>query len=180
MSGRSQGWPGPGAYSSADPHQLFREMNPIAEGRYGRVYSAYFTYPDDAASTPAQIVAVKRVSLEHTEKLEMLAVEMELMSTVIHQNILVMEDLCLDLAEDSIWIQMELMDRSVADVYDVLKVDENIVARFAFDVSLTILIFQHSMSSGRMVETGAFRDRNPPPVWNCSPRCSVGQHAARY
>jgi hypothetical protein len=124
--------------ANADPHQLFRDMTPIAEGQYGNVFAAHFSYPDDAASAPAQIVAVKKVSLEYTEKLGILAAEMELMSAVIHPNILVMEELYLDFSEDSIWIQMELMDRSVADIlalYDVLKVEETIVARFALDVS---------------------------------------------
>jgi p21-activated kinase 1 len=52
-----------------------------------------------------------------------------------------MEAMYVDLQEDALWIRMELMERSLADVVALVeeghleRIDEKIVARFACDVS---------------------------------------------
>ena len=49
-----------------------------------------------------------------------------------------MDDIYLKLHDDALWIRMELMERSLADVlalYDELVVSEKLIARFTRDVS---------------------------------------------
>jgi len=50
-----------------------------------------------------------------------------------------MDGLYVDLAEDSLWIKMELMERSLADIVALVEegisIQEKLIARFASDVS---------------------------------------------
>lgn len=75
-----------------------------------------------------------------------------------HPNVLSLDKLYVDLVEDSLWIGMELMERSLADVLgvsadavemnmedgdsEVLVVGEKMVARFAWDVLLALSFLQ--------------------------------------
>jgi hypothetical protein len=68
------------------------------------------------------LIAIKCVPLlrGHTEKLADLRRELELARTLRHANVLRMERLYVDVGEESLWIGMELMDRSLADVLAVI------------------------------------------------------------
>jgi hypothetical protein len=72
-----------------------------------------------------ELVAIKRVRLLRggTEKLLDLRRELELARALRHANVLRMERLYVDVVEESLWIGMELMDRSLADVLAVVGED---------------------------------------------------------
>jgi hypothetical protein len=185
---------------SADPRALFSDLQKIAQGESGSVYSAravpavapQFRPPPPRSPTPGgisssrsstpekentedededeqpeqkqqhQLVAIKRVPLLRggTEKLMDLRRELELARALRHANVLRMERLYVDVAEECMWIGMELMDRSLADVLAVVgedagsgsdlageegsglvEVPEKMVARFVWDVSGTLFIY---------------------------------------
>ena len=56
-----------------------------------------------------------------------------------HDNILSMDGVYVDLKEDSLWVRMELMERSLADIIGLvgegLQLQERTIARFTSDVS---------------------------------------------
>ena len=132
---------------SSDPRVLFADLQEIAQGESGSVYSACATptvasqfrpptptspvseiFPegDGADEGLAQsmqgLVAIKCVPLlrGHTEKLADLRRELELARALRHANVLRMERLYVDVAEESLWVGMELMDRSLADILAVV------------------------------------------------------------
>jgi hypothetical protein len=132
---------------SLDPRALFTDLQEIAQGESGSVYSAcaaptvafQFRPPtptspvckispegDEADEGLAQskqgLVAIKCVPLlrGRTEKLADLRRELELARALRHANVLRMERVYVDVAEESLWIGMELMDRSLADVLAVV------------------------------------------------------------
>ena len=105
-------------------------------------------------------VAIKHVTLlpGGSQKLSDLRRELELLRGARHPHVLQMEGLYVDLVEDSLWIGMELMERSLADMLGVgadeeeegeedgpgaaaaagvavVTITENMIARFAWDVS---------------------------------------------
>ena len=171
---------------SSDPRALFTDLQEIAQGESGSVYSAcatptvvsQFRPPtptspvfeispegDEADEGLVQskrgLIAIKCVPLlrGRTEKLADLRRELELARVLRHANILRMERLYVDVAEESLWIGMELMDRSLADVLavvgeevgsapvaleaqeegddgEVVEISETMVARFVRDVSV--------------------------------------------
>ena len=181
----------------ADPRTLFTDLQEIGEGESGSVYSAcaaptvasQFRPPtpyspaseisslggDEANEGRAQpqqgLVAIKCVPLlrGRTEKLADLRRELELTRALRHPNLLHMERLYVDVAEESLWIGMELMDRSLADVLavvgeetgsaqvaletqedgndggsgpggaGVVDISEKMIARFVWDVSVTLI-----------------------------------------
>jgi hypothetical protein len=141
----------PYIHANVDPHTLFADLTPVAEGQYGPVYAARSLYKESPTTTPSEtVVAIKRISLStqmHAVKIKQLETELSIMSELRHEHILSMEDLYLELqAEDAhgtLWVQMELMERSLADVlplYDLYEgegrlVHEGMIARFAQDVS---------------------------------------------
>ncbi|KAI9454081.1 kinase-like domain-containing protein [Russula earlei] len=89
------------------------------------------------------------------EKLTDLRCELELTRTLRHSNVLHMERLYVDVIEESLWIGMELLDRSLADVLAVVgeevgsaqedsssgavvEIPETMVARFVCDALLAL------------------------------------------
>ena len=134
---------------SSDPRALFTDLQEIAQGESGSVYSAcaptvasQFWPPtptspmseispegDEADEGLAQskqgLVAIKCVPLlrGRTEKLADLRRELELARALRHANVLCMERLYVDVSEESLWIGMELMDRSLADILAVIGED---------------------------------------------------------
>jgi hypothetical protein len=178
---------------SADPRALFTDLQEIAQGESGSVYSAHavpaaapqFRPPiprspatgsspfspaseaeaeEENAQQKQELVAIKRIRLLSggTEKLIDLRRELELARALRHANVLRMERLYVDVAEESLWIGMELMDRSLADVLGavgedagsdlearegggsvdsassgLVEISEKMVARFVWDVSVT-------------------------------------------
>ncbi|KAJ3515008.1 hypothetical protein NLJ89_g2036 [Agrocybe chaxingu] len=55
-----------------------------------------------------------------------------------HENVLGMDGVYVDLVEDSLWVRMELMERSLADIIGLvgngLMLQDRMIARFASDV----------------------------------------------
>jgi len=153
---------------AVDPRTLFTDLQEIAQGESSSVYSAHAApsvapqfqplSPRSPARTLSQdkisvsdkegcegtpMVAIKRIALPRTgsPKLVELQRELEFMRSLRHANILRMERLYVDVVEESLWIGMELMDRSLADVLAVvgeepLVVSEKMIARFVWDVSV--------------------------------------------
>jgi hypothetical protein len=142
-----------------DPRDHYVGLQEVAEGESGSVYSARvvdahkLTFPfstqynhggedrsDDGGET---LVAIKNVPIlpSGSPKLNDLQRELALMKGVRHEYVLAMDALYVDLAEDSLWIRMELMERSLADVVSLveggLMVQERMIARFASDVGVS-------------------------------------------
>ncbi|KZT68071.1 kinase-like protein [Daedalea quercina L-15889] len=128
-----------------DPRALFGDLREIGEGESGSVYAARVLAPagrerSDADATEAEFVAIKNVPLvpNGSPKLVDLQRELSLMRGVRHENVLTMDEVFVDIVEDGLWIKMELMERSLADM--LLLIDEGIVieekpiALFASDV----------------------------------------------
>ncbi|KAI0311669.1 kinase-like domain-containing protein [Amylostereum chailletii] len=152
--------------SSLDPRELFADLQEIAEGESGSVFSARVLAPPPthrfvpptptspfrssaARQQQAQdMVALKAIPIapEGSPKLLDLRRELELVRGVRHPNVLKMEGVYVDLVEDSLWIGMELMERSLADVLGIrgdedgeaVAVGEKMVARFVWDVLLAL------------------------------------------
>ncbi|KAF7793532.1 hypothetical protein EIP86_004646 [Pleurotus ostreatoroseus] len=119
-----------------DPRGLFTDLQEIAEGESGSVYAARLA----SAAQKTSYVAIKKVVLrpEGSQKLKDLERELHLMRTVNHTHILSMEELYIAPVEDAMWIRMELMDRSLADILNLseqgIVMEEKHISRFAADV----------------------------------------------
>lgn len=128
-----------------DPRDLYSDLQEIAEGESGSVYAARVIASssglDDSA---ASYIAIKNVPLlpSGSPKLVDLRRELELMKNVQHPHILTMDALYVDLVEDSLWIRMDLMERSLADVIGLvgegIVLEEALIAQFASDVRIFI------------------------------------------
>ncbi|KAA1474190.1 kinase-like protein [Dentipellis sp. KUC8613] len=144
---------------TVDPRDLFDDLQEIAEGESGSVYAArviaHRKQPGVQPPTPTspyegtskvEMVAIKNVPIlpSGSPKLFELRRELDLLRGFRHPNLLLMQTLYVDLVEDSLWIRMELMERSLADVLSVggeededeVLVSEKMVARFVWDVLL--------------------------------------------
>jgi hypothetical protein len=160
---------------AADPRAIFTDLQEIAHGESGSVYAAHAApavaqqFQPMTPGSPARgleqesrrfdgregsaaQVAIKRVMVPHggSPKLAELRRELELARCLRHVNVLRMERLYVDVVEESLWIGMELMDRSLADVLGVVgeeavdgsgpvAVSEKMIARFVWDVSGLLL-----------------------------------------
>ena len=146
---------------AVDPRDHYLNLKEIAEGESGSVYSACLNPltasklrlspaikakdAEDMAQHPDQtkLVAIKSVAIvpSGSPKLVDLQRELTLMKGLSHhENVLGMDGVYVDLVEDSLWVRMELMERSLADlvglVGDGLMLQDRMLARFASDVSL--------------------------------------------
>ena len=125
-----------------DPRDLYTDLREIAEGESGSVYAARVLA---TASSPEKesdsYVAIKNIAImpSGSPKIDDLRRELVLMKGVVHPHILTMDSLYVDLVEDSLWIRMDLMQRSVADVIalveDGLVLTEDVISQIAGDVS---------------------------------------------
>jgi len=165
-----------------ETRDYFDGLMEVAEGESGFVYQAKVvqTVPGSKLTKrelqPGGVVAIKAVPIlpSGSNKLEDLRREVEVMKRVIEDgrsatsspfssasgcpagaaNVLIIEAMYVDLQEDALWIRMELMERSLADVVALVeeghleRLDEKIAARFASDVS--ILIFTIFPFGGRI------------------------------
>ncbi|KAH9033948.1 kinase-like domain-containing protein [Lactarius hengduanensis] len=138
----------------ADPRAIFTDLQEIAEGESGSVYAAHaecVRVGKEGCEGAASLVAIKRVPIpcDGSRKLTDLRGELELARSLRHANVLRMERLYVDVVEESLWIGMELMDRSLADVLGVVgeeavddsgpvAVSEKMIARFVWDVLLAL------------------------------------------
>ncbi|KAJ7740996.1 hypothetical protein B0H14DRAFT_3608806 [Mycena olivaceomarginata] len=142
-----------------DPREFYDDLQEIAEGESGSVYAATLL-PDapihklrlpplvkardaDALSKGQQVlVAIKFVALlpGGSQKLVDVQRECALLRGLRCEQLLGLDALYVDMEEDSLWIRMDLMERSLADVVGLvdegLRLQEpRIVARFANDIS---------------------------------------------
>ena len=159
-----------------DPRDYFEGLAEVAEGESGFVYQAKVVRAvpgsklTKRAPQPGGVVAIKAVPIlpSGSSKLEDLRREVVVMKRVFEDDksaatsssfssasgypagmahVLVMEAMYVDLQEDSLWIRMELMERSLADVVALVedghleKIDEKVVSRFASDVSTIRMLF---------------------------------------
>lgn len=133
-----------------DPQECFADLQEIAEGESGSVYAARLVCPPDTLSLPPGTthVAIKAIAIHPavSPKLQDLNHEMELMRGVHHEHVLRMDAFYVNLVDDSVWIRMELMERSLADVVGLvgegLSLQERMIARFASDVLLALEYLQ--------------------------------------
>lgn len=152
---------------TVEPRDHYIELQEIAEGESGSVFAARID-PDNAdkldlhpnvkgrdtaeikKGAPA-LVAIKviaitppspNVQIPEAQKLIDLEKELKLMKGLWHENILGLDALYVDLTEDTLWVRMELMERSLADIVglvtDGLILHDRMIARFALDVSVSL------------------------------------------
>jgi Protein kinase domain len=126
---------------AADPRAMFANLVEIAEGESGSVYAAEAIFqspvPGPPGSNRGNVVAVKKVSVvTAAPKIDSVRHEMDILKNVQHENILGYHSLYF--AEDALWLRMELMDRSCADLLALyeggLVVEEKHVASVTRDV----------------------------------------------
>ncbi|ESK96721.1 ste ste20 paka protein kinase [Moniliophthora roreri MCA 2997] len=147
-----------------DPREYYSDLQEIAEGESGSVSVAKITETgnihklklppllkaqdaDNQMRGVTNLVAIKCVAImpSGSTKLDDLRRELVLLRGVSHPNILSMDVLYVDLVEDSLWVRMELMERSLADVIELidggLMLQERMIARFTSDIveALTFL-----------------------------------------
>lgn len=162
-----------------DPREYFGGLTEVAEGESGFVYQAKVvrTVPGSKLTKrgpqPGGVVAIKAVPIlpSGSTKLEDLRREVEVLKRVSEDDrpattsppfsstlgcpagmahVLLIEAMYVDLQEDCLWIRMELMERSLADVVALVeeghmeRLDEKVVARFASDM-LQALSYLHSL-----------------------------------
>ncbi|KAF6750907.1 hypothetical protein DFP72DRAFT_1138883 [Ephemerocybe angulata] len=139
-----------------DPRDHYLDLKEIAEGESGSVYSARLTHKDagrlrlpplvkardaeDIANGREILVAIKSVAIvpSGSPKLTDLRHELSLMRGLSQENLISLDALYVDLLEDTLWIRMELMERSLADVVALvdggLILPDRTMARFASDI----------------------------------------------
>lgn len=130
-----------------NPQEYFADLQEIAEGESGSVYAARVVCPLEelGLAVGKTHVAVKAIVLQPSisPKLQDLRHEMELMRGVHHEHVLRMDAFYVNLVDDSVWIRMELMERSLADVVELvcegLSLQERMIARFTSDVSFVFV-----------------------------------------
>ena len=127
---------------AADPRTMFANLVEIAEGESGSVYAADIMVQSPVLGPPSSnrgdVVALKKISIvAAAPKINTVRHEMDILKGVQHENVLGYHSLYF--AEDALWLRMELMDRSCADLlalYDMgLVVEEKHVACVTRDVS---------------------------------------------
>jgi len=134
-----------------DPQEYFGDLQEIAEGESGSVYAARVICPLEELGLPVSKthVAIKAIALQPSisPKLQDLRHEMELMRGVQHEHVLRMDAFYVNLVDDSVWIRMELMERSLADVVGLvnegLSLQERMIGRFTSDVSFVSRVKLH-------------------------------------
>ncbi|KJA17839.1 hypothetical protein HYPSUDRAFT_145905 [Hypholoma sublateritium FD-334 SS-4] len=145
---------------AVEPREHYLDLNEIAEGESGSVFAAVLnpsTAPklrlpplvkardaDELMAARTVLVAIKSVAIvpAGSPKLVDLHRELVLMRGLGHENILSMDGVYVDLREDSLWVRMELMERSLADIIGLvgegLQLQERTIARFASDILLAL------------------------------------------
>ncbi|TFK71530.1 hypothetical protein BDN72DRAFT_431782 [Pluteus cervinus] len=146
-----------------DPREFYIDLREVAEGESGSVYAAKLLVVstqtigrlklpplvkakniDDAENGRETFVAIKNVPIlpDGSPKLQDLEKELKILRGLWHEHILGIDAMYVDLVEDSLWIRMELMERSLADVLAMvdegLVLHERMMARFASDILLAL------------------------------------------
>ncbi|EFI26903.1 STE/STE20/PAKA protein kinase [Coprinopsis cinerea okayama7 len=139
-----------------DPRDHYLDLKEIAEGESGSVFSARLIQKDadklrlpahvkaqdadDFANNREVLVAIKSVAIvpSGSPKLKDLQHELGLMKGLHHENVIGLDSLYVDFLEDTLWIRMELMERSLADIIGLvdagLMLPDRMMARFASDI----------------------------------------------
>ncbi|THU93395.1 kinase-like protein [Dendrothele bispora CBS 962.96] len=140
-----------------DPREYYLGLQEIAEGESGSVYAARIAENADLSKLKLppmlkdrdvenqqhgqpMLVAIKSVAIlpSGSAKLDDLKKELTLLKGLAHPDILSLDALYVDLVEDSLWVRMELMERSLADVVALvgqgLVLQERTIARFTSDI----------------------------------------------
>ncbi|CAA7262091.1 unnamed protein product [Cyclocybe aegerita] len=143
---------------TVDPRDHYLDLTEIAEGESGSVFAAVLNPvnagklrlpplvkaqdAEELVNNPdgIRLVAIKSVAIvpSGSPKLVDLQKELSLMRGLSHENVLGMDGVYVDLVEDSLWVRMELMERSLADIIGLvgngLMLQDRMIARFASDV----------------------------------------------
>ncbi|EJF57489.1 kinase-like protein [Dichomitus squalens LYAD-421 SS1] len=143
-----------------DPRDLYTDLREIAEGESGSVYAArVLASPTSPEKKPDSFVAIKNIAImpSGSPKIDDLQRELTLMKGLSHPHILTMDALYVDLVEDSLWIRMELMERSIADVIALVEegidLSEKIMAQIARDVVDALCYLQSNCIAHRDVRS---------------------------
>ena len=158
---------------AVDPREHYLDLQEIAEGESGSVFAAVLNSStahklrlpplvkakdaDEILHGRTVLVAIKSVAIvpSGSPKLVDLQRELGLMRGLGlgHENVLGMDGVYVDLVEDSLWVRMELMERSLADIIglagDGLQLQERTIARFASDVRIPFFFFFFSCAMFR-------------------------------
>lgn len=123
---------------SGDPSTIYGDLQQVAEGESGGIYAALVL----SAKSSSVRVAIKKVRVEDATrpKMETLKREMGLFSRIRHDNILSYGEMRLwNNLHTELWVRMELMERSLADLLGLISeglvLEERHVARFAKDAA---------------------------------------------
>ncbi|KAF9054235.1 kinase-like domain-containing protein [Panaeolus papilionaceus] len=149
---------------AVDPRDHYLDLREIAEGESGSVYAATLNPDtahklrlpplvkakdnDDIVNRRITLVAIKSVAIvpAGSPKLVDLQRELSLMKGLGHENVLGMDGVYVDLVEDSLWVRMELMERSLADIVGLIgggfMLQDRMIARFASDVLHALVFLQ--------------------------------------
>ncbi|GLB44224.1 putative protein tyrosine kinase [Lyophyllum shimeji] len=160
---------------AVDPRDFYLDLQEIAEGESGSVFAARLTDKnihklklpplvkardnDDLVNGRTTLVAIKSVAIlpSGSPKLVDLQRELSLMKGLWHDNVLSMDAVYVDLVEDTLWIRMELMERSLADVIGLvgqgLILQDRTIARFASDTLLALEYLQRQGIAHRDVRS---------------------------
>ncbi|PFH46285.1 hypothetical protein AMATHDRAFT_8016 [Amanita thiersii Skay4041] len=160
---------------AVEPRDHYINLQEIAEGDSGSVFAAQLANKDlRKLRLPEKLKAQDRETLDRGEpvavaiksiailpsgspKLLDLERELKLMRGLSHEHVLGMDALYVDLVEDSLWIRMELMERSLADVVSLaehgLKLPDRVIAGFAKDVLQALQFIQQHHIAHRDVRS---------------------------
>ncbi|KIN95171.1 hypothetical protein M404DRAFT_166480 [Pisolithus tinctorius Marx 270] len=159
--------------SPMEPSTRFTDLVEIAEGESGSVYAARIPQGplpsgpgfDTERPIPAEAshVAIKRIVLPPasssllTIKIASLLHELTLLKNLEHEHILLLDGVTVVALDTSLWIRMELMERSLADVIALvaegLALQERMVGRFTSDVLVGLGYLQKQQIAHRDVRS---------------------------
>ncbi|KAG8929622.1 hypothetical protein FRC00_001432 [Tulasnella sp. 408] len=130
---------------------MFSRFQQIAEGQYGLVFAAKSAdaLPGDSKASDLIALKVVHVTSANQPKFTALQSELKLLERVHHENVLVYDGVYLvdaasgrevnqDTGLPMLWLEMELMERSLADILafvpEGLVIEESHMAKFANDI----------------------------------------------
>ncbi|KAF9451336.1 hypothetical protein P691DRAFT_724329 [Macrolepiota fuliginosa MF-IS2] len=166
-----------------EPRDHYADLQEIAEGESGSIFAARLVRMNvEKLRLPSEVrkrdttelrkdepvlVAIKIIAIAppsstqgktpEAQKLVDLERELKLMKGLWHENVLGLDALYVDLTEDTLWVRMELMERSLADivglVVDGLMLQDRMIARFARDVLHALAFLQENRIAHRDVRS---------------------------
>ncbi|KAJ7489242.1 kinase-like protein [Mycena latifolia] len=156
---------------AADPRDFYCDLQEIAEGESGSVYSAALIptaplhrlklpplararHAHNVESGRRMLVAIKIVAMMPggSQKFRDVHHECRLLRGLWCEQVLGIDALYVDLVDGALWIRMEFMERSLADVVSLVDAglrlkEPRIIARFASDMLLALdYLQQHNIA----------------------------------